>query len=121
MFKRPVYRGVIFAFRNPAQSHFISMSALDVLRLLFPVTMVIVASPACRLSHQSGHLAQPIGGILKNQKRKLLVPIALAVPPQQTRPHHLSAVIAHTDVPTQISHVLGGDVLAKNVTKHTTL
>jgi len=55
------------------------MSALDVLRLLFAVTMVIVASPACRLSHQSGHLAQPIGGILKNQKRKLLVPIALAV------------------------------------------
>ena len=79
MFKRPVYRGVIFAFRNPAQSHFISMSALDVLRLLFPVTMVIVASPACRLSHQSGQSAQPIGGILKNQKKKMLVPIALAV------------------------------------------
>ena len=79
MFKRPVYRGVIFAFRNSAQSHFISMSAVDVLRLLFPVTMVIVASPACRLSHQSGQSAQPIGGILKNQKKKMLVPIALAV------------------------------------------
>jgi len=55
------------------------MSAVDVLRLLFPVTMVIVVSPACRLSHQSGQSAQPIGGILKNQKKKMLVPFALAV------------------------------------------
>jgi len=77
--KRPVYRRVIFAFRNQPQPYFISMSAVDVLRLLFPVTMVIVVSPACRLSHQSGQSAQPIGGILKNQKKKMLVPFALAV------------------------------------------
>lgn len=79
MLKRPMYPRVVFPFHNPVLQHFISMSPLDVLRLLSAVTMVIVVSPACRLSHQSGHLAQPIGGILKNQKRKLLVPIALAV------------------------------------------
>ena len=79
MLKRPEYSQVVFAINNSAQQHFISKSAVDVLRFLFPVTMVIVVSPACRLSHQSGQSAQPIGGILKNQKKKMLVPFALAV------------------------------------------